>query len=402
MLRATAALLLLATLADVSSACPRWGRRCQSRPVVVYSYCPPPVVVYTPCPPPAIVAQPQPVTATIPPSQPAALAEEIVNWTAVYERAVRSCVFIVTPKRGAHPVGSGALIDAEKRLVITTYHAVDDEDVVFVQFPIRQPNGSWMTDQKKYIIRIPAGEAIKGKVLFRDSTRDLALVELARVPPDTPALPLGSGRLLVTGSVITGEQVIHIGTHSTGKKAFARADHLVNQVSYERVAVPLDAGVLHFHCRLVTTTTPAATDDSGGPIIDKRGRLVAVSEGRAVGAVPNVLQSLDGTEVRAFLKEKKVQIKETDAEPEATKPPAKPGPGRDAQPPGKPKGDAAVVGAPTEENEKAAAQSLRRAKLFASDPDSRDYYLSKLKEVIKKYPGTAAAKEAQKILDGPK
>jgi hypothetical protein len=44
---------------------------------------------------------------------------------------------------------------------------------------------------------------------------------------------------------------------------------------------------------------------------------------------------------------------------------------------------------------------LRRAKLFATDADNKDYYRSGLKEITSKYPGTAAAKEARKLLDAP-
>ena len=62
---------------------------------------------------------------------------------------------------------------------------------MFVQFPVRQKDGTLMTDKKKYIERIPAGQALKGKVLFRDKTRDLALVQLDRLPPGHPGPPPG-------------------------------------------------------------------------------------------------------------------------------------------------------------------------------------------------------------------
>jgi TolA-binding protein len=75
-------------------------------------------------------------------------------------------------------------------------------------------------------------------------------------------------------------------------------------------------------------------------------------------------------------------------------PPAK-DPGAAKPPPKKDNGDAA---APSEADEKKASDLLRRARLFATDADNKEYYRSRLKEITSKYPGTAAAKEAEKLL----
>jgi len=123
----------------------------------------------------------------------------------LYDKCVKSSVFIVTPMKGGYAMGSGSLIDAEKRLVLTNYHVVDDQPMVYVQFPVRNKDGSLMTDKKKYMQRIPAGQSIKGKILHVDKSRDLAIVQLESLPPDTRALPLAKK------SVRTGEPVINIG-----------------------------------------------------------------------------------------------------------------------------------------------------------------------------------------------
>ena len=54
------------------------------------------------------------------------------------------------------------------------------------------------------------------------------------------------------------------------------------------------------------------------------------------------------------------------------------------------------AGNPMPGEERAADQALRRAKLFAEDPDNREVYVRKLKELIDRYP------KAQKALDGGK
>src|SRR6266542_3744328 len=118
------------------------------------------------------------------------LAADEVDAVALYKKVVKSCVFIVTPQKGGYSMGSGSLIDVEKKLVVTNYHVVHDENTVFVQFPIYLKDGSIMAEKDKYIENITLGQSIKGTVLCRDKSRDLALVTLAKVPPGTQAITL--------------------------------------------------------------------------------------------------------------------------------------------------------------------------------------------------------------------
>src|SRR6478672_6695020 len=62
-------------------------------------------------------------------------AAQEVDGEVLYKKVVKSCVFIVTPVKGGYGMGSGSLIDADKRLVLTNFHVVDEENIVFVQFP---------------------------------------------------------------------------------------------------------------------------------------------------------------------------------------------------------------------------------------------------------------------------
>jgi S1-C subfamily serine protease len=343
------------------------------------------------------------------------LPAEELSGADLYEKCVKSTVFIVTPLKGGHAEGSGSLIDAERRLVITNYHVVDENEMVFVQFPVRLKDGSLMTDKKKYIERIPAGQALKGKVLFRDKTRDLALVQLDRLPPDTRALPLAKK------SPRVGEFVINIGNPGKVNQTFSTTDGKVRAVGIEDMVVHGDSEVLRIKAKMVTVTNPINPGDSGGPIIDKRGYQVAVTEsGYSGAAAQNVNSCVDVSEVRAFLAEKKVTIKELSDEPDAAvvRPKAGPGaivPKKDSltttpkidsapgtAPPDKKADPVPAPAGPTAEDEKAAARELSRANLFANSDDDRPTYISKLKEVVAKYPGTAAAKDAKKKLDALK
>ena len=122
---------------------------------------------------------------------------------ALYDKCVRSCVFLVNPHKDRDVQGTGTLIDAEQRLVLTCAHLVEGSDTVSAQFPLRDKDGSVVAEKKKYLDRIKGGQALQGKVLHRDPTRDLALVQLDKLPPDTPALPVART------SVKVGETGVH-------------------------------------------------------------------------------------------------------------------------------------------------------------------------------------------------
>ena len=187
------------------------------------------------------------------------------NPADLYERCVKSTAFIVTPTKKGVVMGSGSLIDAERRLVLTNYHVVDENQSVYVQFPVRTKDGSLMTDKGKYMERIPAGLAIKGRILHRDKTRDLALVQLEKLPPDTPALPLAKR------SVRVGERVMNIGNAGRVETTFNTTEGSVRGVGIADIVVGGGDEVLRIKAKMVTVSNPVAPGDSGGPIIDRRG-----------------------------------------------------------------------------------------------------------------------------------
>ena len=309
-----------------------------------------------------------------PKKEPQGGKEEVkFDASALYEKCVKSCTFVYTPLKEGHAEGSGTLIDVEQRLVLTSFHVVAGSDTVFVQFPVRNKDGELMTDKKTYIERVKAGQTLEGKVLHVDKTRDLALIQLSRLPENTPALSLAET------SIKTGAEIIKIG--SPGKSAmFVMSHGKVRSVG--SMDIPTSDETLRIKVRMVQLTNPDSVGDSGGPVVDRRGWLVAVTDYNYSPTGPqNLNQAVDVTEVHAFLKENKVILKP----PPDPRPP--PMPPRRYPPP------------PEMTDEQMAAMMFRRAKLFAEDADSREVYVRRLKELVNKYPSTPAAKEAKKLLD---
>jgi S1-C subfamily serine protease len=231
---------------------------------------------------------------------------------ALYERCVKSCVFLVTPRADKHVEGTGTLIDADKRLVLTTLQAVGEAQTTYAQFPIRKKDGSLVMEKKPYLDRIPAGLAIRGKVLHRDKARDLALVQLEKLPPDTPAVPLARE------SVKVAERVLQIGSPGKGDVVLATTEGTVRAVAVEEWVIPRGEAVDRVKVRAVATTNRVPADDVGGPLLDRHGRVVAVQMPGTPGSA-TVNRAVDVTEVRAFLTAKKVKVPEPDAKADPKK-----------------------------------------------------------------------------------
>jgi hypothetical protein len=322
------------------------------------------------------------------------LAAEDLDADVLYNKVVKSCVYIITEmkEKNAYAQGSGSLIDAEQKLILTNYHVVDEEPYVFIQFPM-YVKGELITEKDKYKDRWKQGFLTRSKVLFRDKSRDLAIVKADKIPTGTKAIPLAKS------SPRIGATVWQIGNAGAVSQVFRTSKGDVSAVGAEKFLVGDASGehVFEVNAKMVTSTAPTNPGDSGGPLFDKRGYQVAVTESGSNGA-SLVNHFVDVTEVRALLKEKKITIKELSEEPDPALPKKDAEPKKDGVT--APKKDDASATNPAEE--RAAADKLRSAKLFRDGDDNRDTYISRLKEIVAKWPNTAAGKEAKKLLEGVK
>lgn len=336
------------------------------------------------------------------------LVAEDVDGQKLYEKVVKSAVYILTPLTGGHAEGSGSLIDVEQKLVVTNYHVVEDQNKVFVIFPIYK-DGELMTDKQEYKRRVVnKGLGIKGTVLCRDKKRDLAIVKVDSVPKENTAIPLA------TKSPRPATPVWQIGNAGKVSHAFRMSRGDVSAVGHFKgwVGDPKDG--FELNCTMITATNPTTQGDSGGPLYDRRGYQVGVTESGLPSA--NLVNNfVDVTEIWALLKEQKIKVKEPPDEPEPKKEepktsvvPITPKTAR-VDPPAKKEETAPLpppktedVTAPSAADEKAAADKLKNAKLFANGDDNRETFIAKLTEIVKKWPNTAAGKEAKKLLGGLK
>ena len=300
-------------------------------------------------------------------------AAQDVDVEKLYQKVVRSAVYIITPMDDSYAQGSGSLIDVEKRYVLTNEHVVDKNAVVYCQFPMFSKDGLIIGDKGMYKDRVPQGLAIPGRVLHRDKSRDLAIVQLDRIPLRTPAIPLARK------SPAPGSSVWNIGSPGAVPQLFSITQGTVRTVGTSKMQFGPEDFVT---ARVVTATNPANPGDSGGPLFNKEGHQVAVTQSVRRG-VQQVNTFIDIQEVRSFLNEKKLTIKEQLP---------------DDSPPPDPKAGPSLSPPPdklTPDGEEAEAKKLLGlAGAFSEGEDNRPAYIEKLKAIVKKFPNTAAGKEA--------
>ncbi|MEZ6143123.1 MAG: trypsin-like peptidase domain-containing protein [Zavarzinella sp.] len=227
-----------------------------------------------------------------------------INSETVYENAVKSCVFIQTPSKtkvengkqyNTWFIGSGSLIDYKKKLVITNYHVVQENSHVFVSFPKYTSDNKIITDKMQYDSKFMYQQGIKAHVLHRDKRRDLALIELERVPENAGALRLHP----FDKPVQQGKTVYTLGNGDAVGQMFNISQGIIRSVGDEEH----DFGDQVVSCSIITATNPINQGDSGGPLIDSKGVLVGVTQGKSskVGT-SSVHWFIDSKEVHAFLR----------------------------------------------------------------------------------------------------
>jgi S1-C subfamily serine protease len=213
--------------------------------------------------------------------------------TDLYHKTLKSTGWLVAPSGD----GTCWVLDREQRLVVTNKHVVGDADEVTVRFPTYK-DGALVTAAAEYLRAQDA--AIRGKVLYRDPVRDLALVQLDSLPEHVVALPLAAesaGKDAAVLSVGNSDpnastlDKVTLWRMRTGKatgKLFRSARYLSGQ--------QVDASVLKSNLNI-------RPGDSGGPIVNEQGELIAVS----AYYQGDDSFGIDVSEVRAFLEQARQQ-----------------------------------------------------------------------------------------------
>jgi S1-C subfamily serine protease len=311
----------------------------------------------------------------------------------LYQSLLKSTVWVVIPKNtqrdGAkvtveYSSGTGSVVDVNRRLILTNYHVVRGHKEPVVYFPAFKNRTEVITERTAYL---RGSGGLLGKVVHEDRARDLAVVQL------TVPLPKGVRELKLAKDRLKPGQSFHlIGNAGATEALFGYNTGVVRQVDrlHFRATNREGGEPVEINAVCVVNNASVNSGDSGGPVVNGKGELVAVVQGRKPDE--NVVSIfIDASEVLPVLNK---------ARGVAPAPPvaAAPKESSDANP-DKPDGKANTTAEDSAgKQEQEASVRLSVAKAFAGSGDVKKAK-EKYEEVVKLYPGTKAAAEARKRLE---
>jgi tetratricopeptide (TPR) repeat protein len=247
--------------------------------------------------PPAVLAQgPANPRAVQPASEPHKPAEaQPKKDEAVYDILVRGTAHLETfNEKGESWYGTGWVLDDKLRLMVTNEHVATAGDKseakeILAWFPVVK-DGEAIHEPGYYsqnVKRIPA------KIIYTDRRRDLALLQLESLPKEAAPFKLAEksprvGSLLHSlGGRPRGSEGMFIYSQGTLRANYKRS--IANSIDDEQIQV-------------LETQMPLNKGNSGGPIVNEAGEVVAVFEGLNIESVVQLVNMcIDVSELRAFL-----------------------------------------------------------------------------------------------------
>jgi S1-C subfamily serine protease len=182
-----------------------------------------------------------------------------------YQKAARSTVLIA----GKGLIGSGVVVDVERRLVATAAHVVsrpfeDGKSIVF--FAEVNGQGKVITQMSHYL-RQDNPNRTRARVVKLDRNKDLAIIQVDRLPAGVQAIRLAAGDL-------EPGQVVRVIGHSDQDKdvLFSYCEGKIRNVFQAPGGFQQ---ILH--------ATPTNRGDSGGPLLNEQGDLVGLVSGGTSG-----------------------------------------------------------------------------------------------------------------------
>jgi HEAT repeat protein/S1-C subfamily serine protease len=217
----------------------------------------------------------------------------------IYKQLLKSTVLIIQVGSDGNSlgVGTGSLIDKQHKLVLTNHHVVEGASQVMVFFPTYR-NGQLLVEKDQYLKKmLKENLAIPGYTESSDNKVDLAIVRLAGLP-ETGVQQIQ----LAHHSVTPGQRLYSVGNPTSGQSFFimtsGNARSYPHHVS-EKVLKHDGTVGLELNAVVVESQSPVNPGDSGGPVANDRGELVAVTESTNIGAAA-MSTFIDISEIRKF------------------------------------------------------------------------------------------------------
>lgn len=205
-----------------------------------------------------------------------------------YKETLKSTAWVLAKSDGATSSGTGVLVDEDKKLLVTNFHVVGNARTAVIFFP-EMKDGKPEVERKHYLDKV-GKIGIKGRVLAVDRKRDLALIELSKLPEGVKAIALAED------SASSGETVQSIGNSGSTEALWVFTAGSVRNVYQKQFRT--GAGEHDF--MVCETQSPINPGDSGGPVVNEKGELIGICQSLAPKA-RLITYCVDITEVKTFL-----------------------------------------------------------------------------------------------------
>ncbi len=206
-----------------------------------------------------------------------------------YTKTLGSTAWIITSNADDETsTGTGVYVDAEKRLVLTNAHVVGDSRSAVIFFP-DMADGMPEVKRKHYLSNV-VKLAQPGKVVAIDRKRDLALIQLPKAPAEATPIELAES------STTPGSSVDLIGNPGDSDVLWVYTSGTVRSVYGKKFKS--NHGEHDF--KVVETQSPIKPGDSGGPVVNEEGKLVAIAQSFSPQSAL-VSYCVDVTEIKAFI-----------------------------------------------------------------------------------------------------
>jgi len=185
----------------------------------------------------------------------------------VYARVLPATALVQVNQERGLLQGTAFLLDREERLLVTSWHFVEGNDEVRVQFP-RYDRGELCTEPSPYHRRLFRGEALRARVVLGDPSRDLAVLQLDALP-DASVLPLARA------APRPGAPLYFIGNPPARNVMWDRRLGHYRATGERRFTYELGQDVA---VRVLEMEVPGSLESgySGGPVVNAEGEVVGM------------------------------------------------------------------------------------------------------------------------------